>query len=133
MRARVFIFATIGLALAGVALRLRAFGQFGFWNDEAWVALSTRVDDFEQFWLSLSVTPVLWAATLRAGRLLARIAVPDPPSQRRLRAAINSVVEQVAHDLHNTPAVCRRSYICPTVFDDWIEGRLPLKWSGRRA
>jgi DNA topoisomerase IB len=74
-----------------------------------------------------------WAATLRAGRLLARTAVPDPPSQRRLRAAINSVVEQVAHDLHNTPAVCRRSYICPTVFDDWIEGRLPLKWSGRRA
>jgi hypothetical protein len=31
------------VALAGVALRLVDLGRFGFWNDEAWVATSTRV------------------------------------------------------------------------------------------
>lgn len=54
------------LALAGFLARARDMGRYAFWNDEAWVALSTRVDGLEQFWLSLSVTPVLWAATLRA-------------------------------------------------------------------
>lgn len=56
----------VALALAGFGLRLSDFGRYGFWNDEAWVALCTRVQGLEQFWLSLSVTPVLWAATLRA-------------------------------------------------------------------
>jgi DNA topoisomerase I len=73
-----------------------------------------------------------WAATLRAVRLLEHTAVPDPPTERAVRATINQVVRQVAQDLHNTPAVCRRSYICPTVFDDWLEGKLPARWSERR-
>jgi hypothetical protein len=50
---------------AALYLRLENFGRFGFWNDEAWVALSTRVDGAAQFWLSLSVTPILWAVVLR--------------------------------------------------------------------
>jgi DNA topoisomerase I len=73
-----------------------------------------------------------WGATLRAVRLLERTAVPEPPTQRKLRASINEVVRQVAEELRNTPAVCRRSYICPSVFDDWLEGKLPARWSGRR-
>ncbi len=73
-----------------------------------------------------------WAATLRAVRLLERTAVPDPATDRAVRATINEVIRQVAQELHNTPAVCRRSYICPTVFDDWLAGKLPAKWSGRR-
>ena len=73
-----------------------------------------------------------WAATLRAVRLLERTTVPDPATDRAVRATINEVVRQVAQELHNTPAVCRRSYICPTVFDDWLAGKLPAKWSGRR-
>ena len=73
-----------------------------------------------------------WGATLRAVRLLERTAVPVPPTQRNLRGRINEVVRQVAEELRNTPAVCRRSYICPSVFDDWLEGKLPAKWSGRR-
>jgi DNA topoisomerase IB len=70
-----------------------------------------------------------WAATLRAARLLGHTSVPDPPTQRRVRAVINAVVQQVAQDLRNTPAVCRRAYICPTVFEDWLEGRLAVKWA----
>ena len=57
------------LALAGIALRASELGTYGFWNDEAWVALCTRVQGFQQFWLSLSVTPVLWAVTLKVWSL----------------------------------------------------------------
>jgi hypothetical protein len=32
------------LAIVGVVVRLRDFGRYGFWNDEPWVALSTRVE-----------------------------------------------------------------------------------------
>jgi len=32
------------VALGGVAARLDGFGRYGLWNDEAWVALATRVE-----------------------------------------------------------------------------------------
>jgi hypothetical protein len=53
-----------GLGLAALVYRLRDFGRYGFWNDEAWVALATRVEGLAQFWLSLSTTPLLWAVAL---------------------------------------------------------------------
>lgn len=62
------------VGLVGVVLRIAAVGRPGFWNDEAWVALSARVSGVAQFLLSLSVTPVLWAALLRPLALL-----PLPP------------------------------------------------------
>jgi hypothetical protein len=55
-------------------LRLAEFGSHAFWNDEAWVALTTRVRGLDQFWLSLGVTPPLWAASLQPLALL-----PAPP------------------------------------------------------
>ena len=59
-------YATIGaLAVAALAYRVQDLGRYGFWNDEAWVALSTRVAGFAQFRLSLGPTPILWAAALR--------------------------------------------------------------------
>jgi len=62
------------LALAGAGLRLWDFGAGGFWNDEAWVALASRVEGLEQFLLAVSVTPIGWAALLRPLAL-----VPGPP------------------------------------------------------
>src|SRR5262245_47056427 len=53
------------VGLAGVGLRLWGFGRYGFWNDEAWVAISTRVEGTRQLLLSLSVTPLLWGVLLR--------------------------------------------------------------------
>jgi hypothetical protein len=64
----------VALAAAGLALRLVDFGRHDFWNDEAWVALSTRVEGVAQFWLSIAVTPPLWAATLQP-----LAALPAPP------------------------------------------------------
>jgi hypothetical protein len=62
------------VAVAGIALRLDGFGRHAFWNDEAWVAIATRVEGVRQFLLALSVTPIGWGVALR---LLAF--APGPP------------------------------------------------------
>src|SRR5947207_756405 len=69
------------IALAALAYRVQDLGRYGFWNDEAWVALSTRVAGFTQFWLSLSTTPILWAAALGP---LARIGIAPEVALRLL-------------------------------------------------
>ncbi len=66
-----------------------------------------------------------WGATLRAIAIFAVTAVPEPPSDSACRACIAAVVKQVAAELRNTPAVCRKSYINPLVFDAWRRGALP--------
>jgi DNA topoisomerase IB len=65
-----------------------------------------------------------WGATLKAVVLLANQPLPDPPTERALRASAARVVRRVAAELNNTPAVCRKSYINPAVFDAWRSGRL---------
>jgi len=65
-----------------------------------------------------------WSATLRAIRLLDHTPLPQPPTQRAVRTVVNEVVRAIAAEMRNTPAVCRRSYICPSVFDAWRNGRL---------
>lgn len=65
-----------------------------------------------------------WNATLRAIALLSSIPLPEPPSERRMNAAILEVIRQVATELRNTPTVCRKSYINPVVFEAWRCGEL---------
>jgi len=65
-----------------------------------------------------------WGATLRAIILMAATPLPAKASERALNARIVHVVKQVAAELRNTPAVCRKSYINPVVFDAWRSGAL---------
>src|SRR5207342_355313 len=69
-----------------------------------------------------------WGATLSTLRLLADQEVPlkanGALNQRVATAIRNTVVERVAKRLRNTPAVCRKSYIDPTVFEAWEDSRL---------
>jgi DNA topoisomerase I len=65
-----------------------------------------------------------WHATLHAMRLLAAVPVPERRTEAALRRCRNAVVDEVAASLRNTPAVCRKSYINPAVFDAWQAGRL---------
>jgi DNA topoisomerase IB len=81
-----------------------------------------------------------WGATLHAISLLACTPLPEPPSEHAYKKCIAAVVKQVAAQLRNTPAVCRKSYINPAVFDSWrsghiheiIDGKLTLA-SARKA
>jgi len=65
-----------------------------------------------------------WGATLRAIAIMHATPLPEPASERALTACIVDAVKQVATDLRNTPAVCRKSYINPLVFDAWRSGAL---------
>jgi DNA topoisomerase-1 len=65
-----------------------------------------------------------WGATLHALMLLGRTPRELFGSESALKRAITEVVKKVAAELRNTPAVCRKSYINPRVFDKWRAGAL---------
>ncbi|WP_439624668.1 DNA topoisomerase IB [Gemmata sp.] len=69
-----------------------------------------------------------WAGTVAAlGRLMN---VPQPATQREAASAVVTVITEVAAELGNTPAVCRKSYIHPGVFEAFLNSALPR---GRRT
>ena len=65
-----------------------------------------------------------WGATLAALRLLRTTPRPDPLSDRACARCVNEVVRTVAASLGNSPVICRKSYINPTIFDAWRAGDL---------
>lgn len=71
-----------------------------------------------------------WGATLQAVILLARTPLPEAASERAFKLEIANVIKQVAAGLRNTPAVCRKSYINPVVFDAWRSGLIRRAFSG---
>jgi DNA topoisomerase-1 len=72
-----------------------------------------------------------WGATLHAITLLARTPLPEVPSEHAFKKKIAEVVKKVAAELRNTPAVCRKSYINPAVFDSWRAGHIREKIDGK--
>ena len=74
-----------------------------------------------------------WGATLRALMLLARIPRAPDASERTLKRVIVGVVKHVAQELRNTPAVCRKSYINPVVFDAWRSGAVQKAFSSKSS
>ena len=72
-----------------------------------------------------------WGATLHAITLLARTPLPESPSEHAFKKKIAEVVKQVAAQLRNTPAVCRKSYINPAVFDSWRSGSIHENIDGK--
>ncbi|WP_421568302.1 DNA topoisomerase IB [Stenotrophomonas sp. PD6] len=73
-----------------------------------------------------------WGGTVAALRQFAATALPEAPSERALAALQKEVVCEVATLLGNTPAVCRKAYIDPSVFDGWRDGSL-AKLAGLRG
>lgn len=70
-----------------------------------------------------------WGATAMAFRALASTPLPTkkdgtPGPERAMATMESGVVEQVAKVQGNTPTVCRKSYIDPSLFPAWREGLL---------
>ena len=63
-----------------------------------------------------------WAGTLLCLGALRRL--PAAESAASGRREIARVVQAVAHELRNTPAVCRKCYIHPAVIESYLDGRL---------
>jgi DNA topoisomerase-1 len=75
-----------------------------------------------------------WGATALACALLGEIGPGDTAAASTRRQ--NTVLRVVAHDLGNTLAVCRASYVHPRVLERYAAGDLPparLEAPGRRA
>lgn len=61
-----------------------------------------------------------------AGTLLCSIALGmegQAPSKTERKRKIKRAIQATADQLGNTPAVCRSSYICPRLLDEYIEGK----------
>ncbi|HET6804944.1 MAG TPA: DNA topoisomerase IB [Frateuria sp.] len=65
-----------------------------------------------------------WGGTAHAAGVLACTPLPEKGGERARRHALVEAVRQVAEVLGNTPAVCRKSYIHPEVFEGWRDGSL---------
>ncbi|MFC4640469.1 DNA topoisomerase IB [Deinococcus hohokamensis] len=63
-----------------------------------------------------------WGGTLLAAEFLAETGVAS--SERQARRTLVDCVKFVAQDLGNTPAVTRSSYICPVIFDRYLQGKV---------
>jgi len=63
-----------------------------------------------------------WAGSAFALSILSRR--DHPTSKRQSRQEITRSIKQVARVLGNTPAVCRKSYIHPAIFEEFAAGRL---------
>lgn len=61
-----------------------------------------------------------------AGTLLCSIALAmqgQAPSKTERKRKVKKAVEATAEQLGNTPAVCRSSYICPRLLDEYMNGK----------
>lgn len=61
-----------------------------------------------------------------AGTVLAAIALREfeaCTSQRQAKRNITQAIETVAQRLGNTPAICRKCYVHPAIFDSYLEGQ----------
>ncbi|WP_295816293.1 DNA topoisomerase IB [uncultured Deinococcus sp.] len=63
-----------------------------------------------------------WGGTLLAAEFLAEAGVAE--TEKQARQTLVDCVKYVAADLGNTPAVTRSSYICPVIFDRYLEGKV---------
>jgi DNA topoisomerase-1 len=63
-----------------------------------------------------------WAGTVLAASLLREAGRAD--SERRARKAIVAAIDQVARQLGNTRAVCRKCYVHPAVLDAYMDGSI---------
>ena len=71
-----------------------------------------------------------WGGTLRAIAYLACQECSEEVSERAFKQCVVQTAQQVADALGNTPAVCRKSYINPVVFDAWRAGAIRKLVSG---
>ena len=75
-----------------------------------------------------------WGGTLAASRLLAEMPWDEAGASQRAMASMRKAVEtDVARQLGNTPAVCRKSYIDPRVYAAWEQGWLARASNGVRG
>jgi DNA topoisomerase I len=98
---------------------LLAFREDGTWRDVRSADVNAYIQDRIGEGFSAKDFRT-WSGTVLAAAALA--GEPAPASEAAARRTIAAAIESVAAALGNTPAVCRRSYIDPRVFDRYRDG-----------
>ena len=65
-----------------------------------------------------------WAGTLLAARALTAAGFAETKKEQKAR--MNAAIVDVSDRLGNTPSVCRKCYVHPTIFDEYAAGTLDL-------
>lgn len=116
-------------------MKLPGFNVFKFENGEGKIVNVTRqhINTYikEVMGQSFSAKDFrTWAGTLVCACALARAGVELPPeSTLRTQAAVRkrrlvAAIKETAEVLGNTPAVCRGSYVCPEVINEFEKGKV---------
>src|SRR5207253_460035 len=83
-----------------------------------------HVNDYIQSIIGSSFTAKdfrTWAGTLLCSIALAMQGEARSKTERKRK--IKRAVDATAEQLGNTPSVCRKSYICPRLLDEYMEGK----------
>ena len=116
--------------VASVIRRLRRVnnvsGQLFSWveNDRVFPLKDRHVNEYIQSAIGTSFTAKdfrTWGGTLVCSMALAVLGQADTKTERKRRS--RRAVESTAEILGNTPTVCRASYICPRLLDDYQDGQ----------
>ncbi len=85
-------------------------------------------DDINDYLQDITGEPITakdfrtWAATNLAALALQQLEVFD--TQAKAKKNVLQAIEAVSKMLGNTPAICRKCYIHPAIFDGYLDGRL---------
>ncbi len=96
--------------------------------DEDGQTHSLGSDDINDYLQEITGEPVTakdfrtWAATNLAALALRELEVFD--TEAKAKKNVLQAVESVSKMLGNTPAICRKCYIHPAIFDGYLDGRL---------
>ena len=72
-----------------------------------------------------------WAASVQALETL--VARGAPGTKKEAKAAISETMKTVSKQLGNTPSVCRKCYVHPTILEAFASGKLPTRGKAEKA
>jgi DNA topoisomerase-1 len=114
--------------VARIAKKLKAMSGdelFKFINNGRVVDVRDRhVNDYIQSIIGRDFTAKdfrTWAGTLLCSIALATLGQGSSKAERKRK--IVKAITATAEQLGNTPAVCRKSYVCPRLLDEYMEGK----------
>jgi DNA topoisomerase I len=98
------------------------------WEGELFSLTSKRLNDYVKLYMGPDFSAKdfrTWGGTLLAATGFAehvqRRGFPETKTDEK--RSISNVMQRVAQQLGNTPAVCRASYVSPAVIDQYLDGR----------
>lgn len=115
-------------AIVAQLKKMKGVKLFKFEQNDRVVGVTDRqVNDYIQSIIGEDFTAKdfrTWAGTLLCSIALAMQGQGTSKAERKRR--VRKAIVATANQLGNTPAVCRSSYICPRLIDEYMEGR-PLE------